>query len=265
MFRSTDYLDDLMGVDPSMPTDQAIFRGAAFEQQTMTGPTFNDPGDDRVTFIGDAYDPTVQLQRSLSLPADQAFGNRPDDFTEANNPNMKANVPNVAVMGATIVQSTNDGQWYDTLRPAAGYQLPVMNDRTYALITDDQMGEPFGQHDPYFVEPGVRVVAEKPLDIPNRLSAEPSTEQHPYTGFGSALGQWEWSGMKAAQERPVADSGPWFTDALTDKVPTPTGAGGPMVGDGYEVYASPMTFRAPPVPWDQGTNQENGYYVDSGN
>lgn len=271
MFRSFDYADDLMNTDPSVPSNNPIFRGAAFQQQTTDGVTFNDPGDDRVTFIGDATDPTVELHRSLSLPADvDSTGNSVHGgvvfgpVVQQPNPNMDGNVPaRTDAPGSAIPSIT--GTWYDTLRPNAGYQLPLASDDTYVAVTDDEMGEPYGQHDPLLVPIGEHYVPEKPIQVPSRNSTQPSTEQHPYKLFGFQLGSWEWSGQKAAQERPIADSGPYFEQPLADRLPNPGGAGGAMTDDqAYNLYPQPLTFRAPPTPWDIGPNSVNGFYVDSG-
>lgn len=271
MYRSFDYADDLMATDPSMPSDNPIFRGAAFQQQTTEGSVFNDPADDRVVFLGDAFDPTEMRQRSLSLPADLAstgdsvhggvvFG----PVVDNPNPNRSANVPaRTDAPGSAIPQV--DGTWYDTLRPQAGFQLPGADDTTYSAATGDEMGEPYGQHDPFLVPIGERYVMEKTLDMPSRNSTQPSTEQHVYTEWATALGSWLWSGQKAAQERPIADAGPYFTAPLADRIPNAGGAGGSMIDPAaYNLYPQPLTFRAPPTPWDVGPNEDNGFYVDSG-
>jgi len=275
MFRSNDYLDDLMDVDPSVPATNPIFLGTAFRQQNDIGPTFTDPNDDRVAYIGDAYDPTVMFHRSLSLPADLASTGDSvhggvvfqTGFEQATNPNQIGSFgPDGSDKVGAFRASENGGQWYDTLRPHAGIYLPVMDDDVYASLTGDVVAERvYGAKDPLFVEPGVREVPEKPLQYASRLSTKPSNPQGADVDFGAQLGAWEWSGSKRAMERPIADSGPWFDTTLSGTIPSPSGAGGSMESEAaYNLYPQPMTFRAPPTPWDTGTNADNGFYVDSG-
>lgn len=270
MWRADDYQEDLMAQNPSMPATDPIFRGAAFQPQTMIGPTFNDPGDDRVSFIGDASDPSVMLHRSQALP-DVVWGDGAGITTQIQpNPEGGAQAPqHVGVPGAATPQ--RPGAWYDTLRPQAGYPLPLMSDQTYADITGDQNGTPFGQHDPYLVDVGDRIVAEKPLDMPtiisggaviSRKSMPPSTDQAIYEEWDTVMGAQLWSGQKDALERPIADAGPWYTQAIRDGIPSPTGSSAMYVDN--HVYAEPLTWRAPPTPWDQGLNEDNGRYVESG-
>jgi hypothetical protein len=281
----TAYPEDLMDVDPSYPAQEPQFVGTAFQQQTMRGPTFNDPGDDRVSFIGDAYDPTVMHMRSLSLPADldsDGYGASHGGIVFPGGPQIQpstitpdGNVPNSpAVLGGEVVQS-DGGDWYDTLRPNAGWPVSLMGDEQYAAVTGDTIAHEFGVVDPLTVTPGTYTVPEKPLQTvvtefnngstQTRLSKEPSTEQAPYRLWGSALGEWIWGGRKDALNRPIADSGPWFSEPLYDGIPSPTGAGGAMQSSySYDLYPEPMTFRAPPTPWDQGPNSDNGYYINGG-
>lgn len=272
-YGSADYLDDLMDTDPSMPSNNPIFRGAAFQQQQTSGPTYDDPYDDRVTFIGDAEDPTVQYHRSMQLPADLFSTGDSVDGGVIFGPVEQSGKPNSMHFGmgasgavGAAQQSPNDGAWYATLRPHAGYPLPVVPDEVYAEVTTDVVAaDVYGATDPLLVAPGVRLLEEKPLDMPSRLSMQPSSEQEPYKDFDTILGQTSWSGMKRAIERPIADSGPFYEEVLTGRIPSPTGAGGSMVQPySYDLYPQPMTFRAPPVPWDQGVNADNGYYVDGG-
>jgi hypothetical protein len=272
MYAATDYADP-MGIDPDYPTSDPRFTGSAFLQQKTEGVTFADPGDDRVTYIGDAYDPSVQRHRSLLLEADLfSTGDSVDGgvvfgpVVQQPNVTRSANVPNTpAVLGGNVIQSTNQGEWYDTLRPHAGWALPVGNDQQYAFETGDSMGERFGETEPFEVEPGVRIVAERALDIPWRESMHPATPQAVYEDWDLALGSVEWSGQKASQGRPVADPGPWFNEPLYDSIANAGGAGGAMTNpEAYNYYPQPMTFRAPPSPWDQGENELNGYYVNGG-
>lgn len=273
MYQAVDYADP-MGTDPDYPTDNPIFLGSAFQQQNTEGVTFNDPGDDRVTFIGDAYDPDVEYHRSHSLPADLfSTGDSVDGgvvfpvgVVQNPNPNRNANVPaNPYDPGGTFLQSEPNPDWYDTLRPNAGFPLPVQNDEQYSFETGDEMGSRFGIQTDFLVEPGTRLVPERALDIPWRESMHPATIQAPYTDWDTALGATEWTGQKAAMQRPIADPGPWFNEPLYDQVPSPTGAGAAMTSPySYDYYPQPMTFRAPPSPWDQGENELNGYYVDGG-
>jgi len=274
MYRSADYLEDLMDTDPSMPSTNPIYRGAAFQPQNDRGPTYQDPGDDRVTFIGDTDDPTVMYHRSMVLPADLASTGTAvrggvifPGLEQATDPNGNDGTFNAYPGQVGAIEQSRTGTWYDTLRPHAGFPLPTADDATYAAVTQDiTSADVYGATDPLLVTPGVRIVEERPLDYASRLSMQPSSEQAPYPGFGSALGEWEWNGSKRAMERPVADQGPWFEEPLgSGSLPTPTGAGGAMVdSQGYNLYPQPLTFRAPPTPWDQGTNSENGFYVDGG-
>lgn len=263
MYRSTDYADDLMDANPSIPATDPIFLGTAFKQQTEYGPTFNDIGDDRVTFIGDADDPTVQHMRAQALPA-AMDGVGPNVFEQSPNPERESNPPDTTVPGGAIQQV--EGSWYWSLRPHAGYQLPLAPDDVYVTITGDAAtAEAYGATDPLLQTPGERLIMERALDIPSRLSMQPSSEQEINLTWDDTMGSQEWSGDKQAMERIIADSGPWYNQSIPNSIPSPTGAGGAFTDPfAYDLFPQPLTFRSPPTPWDQGENHNNGYYVDSG-
>ncbi len=281
------YGEDLMNIDPSYPSNEPVFVGAGFQHQVSSGRTFSDINDDRVTFIGDAMDPTVMYHRSQSLEGDLdstgfgaahggvvfpgGFSQSPSTVTPAGNIPTDTTQP-----GGEIVQSEETGLWYDTLRPNAGYQLPSwQSDEVYAAVTGDTISQPYGVTDPLLVEIGERLLDPSPLasvvtmfndgSTQVRLSREPSTPQAFYNLWDTALGAENWDGRKAAMNRPVADPGPWFEQAIVGGIPSPTGAGGSMVANNsFELAAEPMTFRAPPEPWDTGPNNANGRFVNGG-
>lgn len=258
-FRATEYAPDPMLVDPNYPTTDPKFLGSAFQQQTATGVQFNDPLDDRVTFLADIDDQTEPYQRSIRLQAAQdSYADGPVDQNYST-VLPKGNIP-VPPGSQVVVQS--QGEWYDTLRPNAGYPLNQEDDLVYAAITGDVAPDKQRNFNK-LTSDTERLVPEKPQQWTERLSREPASEQEPYRLWGTALGAWEWTGEKAAQDRPVADPGNWFALPLQDGIPSATGAAGAMSAD-YDLSARPLTFRAPPTPWDVGENGDNGYYVDGG-
>lgn len=271
-FRSVEYADDLTNTDPTMPSDNPIYRGAAFRPQNIVGTQFTDPADDRVTMLANIDEWTEPYHRSLRLGADLdsvgfaashggiVFPGGPQQSPSEVLPG--GNIPANPGTPTGVVQSTRSRRWYDTLRPKAGYPLPQETDVIYASQTGDVMPERILQN-PMLVAENVRIVPEKPQQWTDRLSREPAKEQAVYPLWARALGKWEWSGLKAAQDRPLADSGPYFTEPLPDGIPSNTGAAGAMHNE-YDLNPRALTFRAPPTPWDTGYNSENGRLVDSG-
>ncbi len=262
-FRSVEYADDLTNTDPSMPSDNPIFRGAAFRPQNLIGTQFTDPADDRVTYLADIDEWSEPYHRSLRLGADyNTTIERGSDVLQGPSTILPGgNVPANPGIPSAIVQST--GGWYSTLREHAGWQLPQESDRIYGAETGDIMADNVMiPHDTLMAD-FVRLVPEKPQQWTDRKSREPAKDQAIYGLWGRTLGKWEWTGLKAAQDRPIADSGPYFTTPLTDGLPNSSGSQGAMAND-YDLNPRALTFRAPPTPWDIGFNSENGRLVDSG-
>jgi len=271
-FRSVEYADDLTNTDPTHPSTNPIYRGAAFRQQNLIGTQFMDPADDRVTYLADIDEWTEPYHRSLRLGADLAstgvaasHGGNIFPVGPEQNPSTvlpEGNVaPNVGIPKG-VVQSTL-GRWYSTLRPHAGLPLPQESDEIYSAQTGDMEPDSRRLSHATLVGDYVRVVPEKPQQWTDRTSKEPSHGQAIYALWGRALGAWEWSGLKAAQDRPTADSGPYFMERLANGIPSQSGAQGAMSND-FDLNVRALTFRAPPTPWDTGYNSENGRLVDSG-
>lgn len=269
-YRSVEYADDLTYTDPSEPSTKPEHLGSAFRIQTTVGTQFTDPTDDRVTQLAGIDEQATPYMRSLRLGADldstgdavhggvvfnTSFQQNPSEILPNGNVPMNVGIP------TSIVQSYPNG-WYDTLRSHAGYPLPQESDIQYAMETGDVMPHKILTQE-LLVSDLTRIVPEKPQQWTDRLSREPAKEQAVYPLWARALGRWEWSGIKAAQDRPIADTGPYFTEPLHDGIPSNSGAAGAMSND-YDLNPRPLTFRAPPTPWDIGYNSENGRLVDSG-
>ena len=150
--------------------------------------------------------------------------------------------------------------WYDTLRPYAGFPLPIEADIDAANKTNDysltSTVEDFG----YLANGDTRIVAEKLKQVATRPSRFPSTSQ-PTRPWDVLLGAWPWTGDKLSLQRPLASTPTQFDSDLVDALPTPTGTNFVEMPNTPNFAPYPVTFRAPPQPWDTGTT---GQYVDGG-
>lgn len=253
--------------DGSQPSTNPQNIGAGFRQQTPTGTRHVDNFDDRVTYEASIYSDVPQAV-SIGLGADVpstgvqvaqgSFLARP--FTQNPNPTYLAmDKPRSDVDAATVNVGNGGSFSEEDWRPFAGLPLSGTSDQEWAATTGDAIGAGLHEPQPYAVEPGVRILSERAIGIPDRFSQHP-TQVQAWRPWDVELGAWPWTGDKSAQRSPVAAQP--FTDgeAIHNPLPSPTGAGGP-VGMTNELETKPLTFRTAPQYWDVGTD---GAYVDSG-
>lgn len=235
MWRSTDNVmmqsNSYTSYDDEPSTDPKNL-GSNFEVQTPRGALYRDPFDDRLVLTDGSYSDSEQ-NVTILLTGD-----------EPGKP------------GASIVQSPKTDTWYDTLRPNAGFPLPIMSDREYANNTNDIPSN--GDNDQFDI-PSKGRLTERALGVLTRLSGHPSSVQTPRP-FDTVMGRKEWSGSKASMQRPVAANPLVFDSDIVNGIPSPTGSNNADHVD-YTLSPRPLTFRVTPEPWDTG---DDGYYVDSG-
>lgn len=273
LFSSTTYTDQPQ-VDGNQPSTNPKNIGAAFLQQTLLGTRKVDNFDDRVTYEANIQTDVPQaVSRGLGNDMDAA-GTSADGtwlskaFQQSMNVVRRGNVKPRSDIDSTIVD--NGSYWDDYYdgtegRPFAGLPVAGTNDQTYFAETMDGMGNTVDKDVPYVLTPGVFLMSERTignaLQGPGaRYSQTPSTTQIARP-WDVELGAWPWMGDKSAQRSPVASQPLNMAHALTDGIPSPTGAGGPVYMDN-DLAVRPLTFRTAPEPWDTGTD---GYYVDGGN
>jgi hypothetical protein len=166
-------------------------------------------------------------------------------------------------MGPGVIQEGDEqNQWYDTLRPQAGYPLALQSDVDEANSTGVHSPNLSVTSDGYLNTPGYGrlLIPEKPVQVADRESRHPAeiTSTRPWDVL---MGAWPFTGLKTAMQRPVAATPLTFDSPLVNALPSPTGTQGADIPNtpNYNPYA--LTFRAPPEPWDTANN---GQYVDSG-
>lgn len=245
--------------------------GAGFQPQSPIGVRVVDPFDDRVDYMaGEDGRPMSTIQYSLpadvnGVGTDAVYGGLTFGgityaenavSTGAGNRHFRA----IDEDAAPNIVANVDGFWYDTLRPQAGYPLVGVPDKTWANATNDATGDNVNDVQPLMVPVGTRIVAESPVDVPMRLSGHPATSQV-VRPWDTVLGAWPWSGDKAAAAQPVVSSPLFFGDPIKDGLPSPTGAAGSMVPNTPSMDPNPMTWRAQPSPWDDGTGDS---FIDAG-
>lgn len=161
------------------------------------------------------------------------------------------------------------GEWYDSLRPNAGYPLPVpvefgdasqfpaANDEAsihtnWAYGIDDYVR--FGQ--PQLVADGHRIT-ERTLDVPVSWKANPTFPAtiQKVRPWDKALGAWPWTGTKAAIPQEISPPN-YFPKDIPDGVVSP-GGNSATIPNTPSLSPLPMTWRVIPEQWD--TN-----YVNSG-
>ena len=260
-----------MTVNNQTPATAPSTIGAAFQPQSEVGVRVIDPMDDRVDYMaGENGLPISTIQRSLpadtnGVGTDSVYGGLTFGgitygenavASSANNRSFRSTDESAA---ANIV-ANEAGFWYDTLRPQAGYPLVGVSDKTWANATNDVIGDNVNDVQPLMVPVGVREIPERAIGIPMRLSGHPVTSQIPRP-WDTVMGAWPWSGDKAAASQPVVSSPLFFGDPIKDGLPSPTGAAGSMVPNTPSLDPNPMTWRAQPSPWDDGTGDS---YIDAG-
>ena len=157
------------------------------------------------------------------------------------------------ILTGDILQSPKTEVWYDTLRPNAGFPLPIMADNQYG----DKVADGVNDLSPTIMDSTYRV-PEREQPTLTRFSSHPSSVQEPIP-WDTTLGAWPWTGDKAALQRPVAST-PELIDVPSNGTPYP-GGNASEISNTPSYEPMPLTFRAPPEPWATG---RDGYYVDSG-
>jgi len=256
--------------DPSgsVPSTDPTTVGAGFLQQTLLGTRHVDNFDDRVTYEASIYSDVPQavsigLGNNLSADGQQiayAHTELAVPFMQSPNPTHFANTPPRTDVDAFEQNIGNGGSFSEEQwRPYAGLPLSGTSDEQWAATTGDQMGSSVPAPTPFLMEPGVRHVMERSLEIPDRESRHPSLVQA-WRPWDTLMGSWPFTGEKSAQRSPIASQPFNDGDAIANALPSPTGAGG-WVGMTNELEVKPLTFRTAPSPWD---TENNGSYVDSG-
>lgn len=235
-WRASDiaYDDPDAGIS-SAPATAGKYVGAAFQQQTAYGANLTDD-EDRVTYEASIATLTDNID-AHGLGADYATG----------------------TPGNPVVFGNKEDVWYDTLRPNAGFPLPIVGDVEYGNATNDVMGDTVNEDIGNIADPNVYSVPEKPKQYPSRVSAMPAEIQHTRP-WDILMGMFPWSGAKVALQRPSATTPITFEEPITDAIPSPGGSAADVPNTpNFSPY--PLTFRAPPAPWDTAND---GEYVDSG-
>lgn len=246
--------------------------GGAFVPQTFSGPINGLDNGDRLALESD-IDPHSALAPNM-LQQRLGAENIGLDSTDVNrvlawNPRQRsADITVLHVQDSAainIATNPDDGSWYaptdgsEPLRPNAGYPLDSRPDAQYAAQTNDVIGNDANQPFPFVAPDGIHIVAEKILSLADRLSESPSSHQVPYAGWGEVLGVWPWSGDKTAMPRPIVSDPLYFDTAIPDALPSVSGAGNAFTP--WDMHTiSPLTFRAPPEPWDTSDPS----YINSG-
>ncbi len=258
-------------VDMQAPATARSTIGAAFQPQSVVGTRMTDPMNDRVDFqAGIDGQPISTLQYTLpadvnGVGLDAVYGGQ--TFygitygenvvaTSANNRSFRS----VDEDAAPNIVANESGRWYDTLRPQAGFPLNGVSDKAWANATNDVIGDNVNDVQNLMVPIGTRVVMERSLQQPMRLSGHPITTQVERP-WDTVMGAWPWSGDKANASQPVVSSPLFFGDPIKDGLPSPTGAAGSMVPNTPSLDPNPMTWRAQPTPWDDGTGDS---FIDAG-
>lgn len=167
-------------------------------------------------------------------------------------------------MGYSPMPSVS-GVWYDSLRPNAGYPLPVPVDSgaasqfkpgndTAALAANEDFGiDDYVRFTQPNLNPSNGRITERTFDIPVPWKAEPSFPaqiQKPRP-WDRLMGAWPWTGTKTAVSQPVTSLPNFYTSDLPDGIPSPSGAARASVPNTPSLAPSPMTFRVIPEQWDQ--------------
>ncbi len=243
MFTATQYAS---GTDETPSTNPADI-GAAFQPQSRQGSYGVDFTDDRVDYLSGDADVNPQMVSAGQL------GNPNDSEGKA------------AMYGGSIFGGLQYGnredEWYDTLRPQAGFPLPLASDTEEAnrtsVYASDIVNEPSEPNGAYSTD-GHRIT-ERSFNEPSRVSAMPA-EIQPSRPWDIVMGAFPWTGTKVTMQSPTAASPQTFASPLLDAIPSPTGMGTADTPS-YYLNPNPLTFRTPPEPWDTGSD---GFYVDSG-
>lgn len=244
-FRGTTYANDIASISAA-PADEDRYVGTAFQQQEVMGIPLMDTTDDRVTFTADinTLEPTAV---SMGLGAD------------TNDTALVEVYGGTSLFGGVTYGERAD-DWYDTLRPTAGFPLPAVSDIEYSNATGDYTGGSVNDETAALINDDARMIDEKPKQHISRPSEHPIEVQHERP-WDVTMGQWPWTGEKATLSRPVAASPMQFDNPLLDAIPSPTGTSNADVLGRADLSPHLVTFRFVPAPWDTA---DDGYYVDSG-
>lgn len=246
-FVGITYANDTAAIDAS-PSDEDRYIGAAFEPQIVQGIPLMDNVDDRVSYLADidTLEPTT-----ISI----GLGDDPNGDGDA----LQQTYGGTSIFGGVQYAERMD-DWYDTLRPTAGFPLPAVSDIEYSNATGDFTGGSVNEDTSLLIGDDVRMIDEKPKQHIARLSEHPIEVQHERP-WDVALGQWPWTGDKAALSRPVAASPMQFKTPLEDAIASPTGTSNADGLGTADLSPRMVTYRFVPAPWD---TTDDGYYVDSG-
>lgn len=183
-----------------------------------------------------------------------------------------AGVPNYLDVQSTGVQATAgvggwpgdpEPVWYDSLRPNAGYPLPVPVENGVASQYESSndfaaiaANEDFGIDDFYrFGQPDLNPtnsrITERTFDVPVEWKAQPTfpAQIQKIRPWDRVMGAWPWKGTKDAV--PVEVSPPnYYAYPLPNGIPSPAGAAGAMVPNTPSLSPQPLTWRVMPQQWD---------------
>lgn len=228
MWRSTAYDDDDAHVFASEPATAGRFVGAGAQpQMSPLGRVY-----DRTDLMEDVEDGSVTV---LAKPTPGPF--------------------RVGASDRRIVPGSRDDVGYVTLRPYAGFPLPIKPDVDYLTSTND--GPRHTTNGPVTAVPKL-AIPERVKGVESRKPGMPSETQRIRWWDKFTLGRAVWSGRKVSQTRPLAAQDDLNPQPVRNPIPSPGGSRPDMAGTNMRPY--PVTFRTPPEPWDT----RNGYYVDSG-
>lgn len=246
-FVGVTYANDTAAIDAS-PAEDDRYIGAAFEPQSVMGIPMMDNDDDRVTYLAD-----ISTQEPVSVSV--GLGDDPNGDGDA----LQQSYGGTSIFGG-IQYAERQDVWYDTLRPQGGFPLPAVPDIEYANATGDFTGGTVNDETALIIGDDARMIDEKPKQHISRLSEHPIETQHERP-WDVTMGQWPWTGDKAALSRPVAATPMQFLSPLLDAIPSPTGTSNADGLGTADLSPRLVTYRFVPAPWD---TTDDGYYVDSG-
>ena len=246
MFSVQEYANDNDAGLQTAPAQDDIYVGTAFQHQTTVGSSGINAIDDRVSF----------------LASDDGSGRQdyPHNLQRDTDGTAQVQVYGGTSVFSGITYGDRQDVWYTTERPYAGWPLSLESDVEYANRTNDYSGDTIGETVPYLATVGQHNIPEKSLDIPFRESGHPAEIQR-VRPWDILLGAWPWTGAKTSMQRPSAATPMTFDTPLEDAYPSGMGTSNADLVGQYNVLPRPMTWRAPPEPWD---TVNDGGYVDSG-
>jgi len=270
-------------VDTVDPASENYYLGAAFRHQTPTGTLVTDPTDNRVEYVaGEDTFPVEQVTRLLGgdVPSvgvqSTDFGTGvtgttfPRLYDEDTDPALNPSYEDLT-SGAGFQPNAVKGNWYSSLRPNAGYPLPIpvdgspssvysdVGDVEYAAMTDET--EPMVRREipPLtYTDRTLQLPDRRVKDIPDKEARSPASinDERPWDII---MGAWPWTGQKSGMQQPVASLPRFYAEGIPDAIPSPAGTG-PTVPNTVNLTPYPLTWRLAASPFDT----EQAGYMDAG-